>query len=55
LILAIAEQKELLAGSLGLDPAEQQELFLSQASVSKLSASELEILSRIKAKSNEDV
>jgi hypothetical protein len=53
LILAIAVQKELLAGSLGLGPAEQQELFLSQASVSKLSASELEILSRIQSKVHE--
>ena len=53
LILAIAEQKELLAGSLGLDPAEQQELFLSQASISKLSASELEILTRIQSKVHE--
>ena len=53
LILAIAEQKELLAGSLGLGPAEQQELFLSQASVSKLSASELEILARIQSNAHE--
>jgi hypothetical protein len=53
LILAIAEEKELLAGSLGLDPAEQQELFLSQASVSKLSASELEIVARIQSKAHE--
>ena len=53
LILSIAEEKELLAGSIGLDPAEQQELFLSQTSISKLSASELEILTRIQSKVHE--
>ncbi len=52
-ILTIAEEKESLARTLGLGPADQQDLFLSQVSVSKLSESELEILTQIEAKSNE--
>jgi hypothetical protein len=49
-ILTIAEEKESLARTLGLAPAEQQELFMSNVSISQFSESELEILSRIKSK-----
>ena len=48
-VMAAAQEKNLLARSLGLTATEQQELFLSQVSISDLSESELEILAQNKS------